>query len=61
MAVRQPSDVSAYSGFVAARSASLFRTAYLVIGDHFSGFPSPEQVLLLRHPPRGGSTQSLSQ
>jgi RNA polymerase sigma-70 factor (sigma-E family) len=34
MAVRQPSDVAAYSDFVAARSASLFRTAYLVIGDH---------------------------
>lgn len=34
MAVRSQSDVSAYSEFVAARSASLFRTAYLVIGDY---------------------------
>src|SRR4051794_33616123 len=34
MAVRQPVDVVAYSEFVAARSGSLFRTAYLVIGDH---------------------------
>jgi RNA polymerase sigma-70 factor (sigma-E family) len=34
MAVRHPSDVSAYSEFVAARSASLFRVAYLVIGDY---------------------------
>jgi RNA polymerase sigma-70 factor (sigma-E family) len=34
MAVRQTSDVVAYSEFVAARSGSLFRTAYLVIGDH---------------------------
>jgi RNA polymerase sigma-70 factor (sigma-E family) len=34
MAVRQPSDVAAYSEFVAARSGSLFRTACLVIGDH---------------------------
>src|SRR3954467_10329979 len=34
MAVRQLSDVVAYSEFVAARSGSLFRTAYLVIGDH---------------------------
>lgn len=34
MPVRHPSDVSAFSEFVAARSASLFRTAYLVIGDH---------------------------
>jgi RNA polymerase sigma-70 factor (sigma-E family) len=33
MATRQPSDVSAYAEFVAARSASMFRTAYLVIGD----------------------------
>jgi RNA polymerase sigma-70 factor (sigma-E family) len=32
--VRHQSDVSAYSEFVAARSASLFRTAFLVIGDH---------------------------
>lgn len=34
MAVRDKSDVSAYSAFVTARSASLFRTAYLVIGDY---------------------------
>jgi RNA polymerase sigma-70 factor (sigma-E family) len=34
MAVRNESDVSAYSDFVTARSASLFRTAYLVIGDY---------------------------
>jgi RNA polymerase sigma-70 factor (sigma-E family) len=34
MAVRNKSDVSAYSEFVTARSASLFRTAYLVIGDY---------------------------
>ncbi len=31
---RRPSDHSAYAEFVAARSASLFRTAYLVIGDY---------------------------
>jgi RNA polymerase sigma-70 factor (sigma-E family) len=34
MAVRNQSDVSAYSEFVTARSANLFRTAYLVIGDY---------------------------
>jgi RNA polymerase sigma-70 factor (sigma-E family) len=34
MAVRSTSDVSAYSEFVTARSTSLFRTAYLVIGDY---------------------------
>ena len=34
MATRQPSDASAYAEFVAARSASMFRTAYLVIGDY---------------------------
>jgi DNA-directed RNA polymerase specialized sigma24 family protein len=34
MAVRNQSDVSAYSEFVTARSARLFRTAYLVIGDY---------------------------
>ncbi len=34
MATRQPSDVSAYAEFVAARSSSMFRTAYLVIGDY---------------------------
>ncbi len=34
MATRQPSDVSEYAEFVAARSASMFRTAYLVIGDY---------------------------
>lgn len=34
MTTRQPSDVSAYADFVAARSTSMFRTAYLVIGDY---------------------------
>ncbi len=34
MAVRNKSDVAAYSEFVTARSSSLFRTAYLVIGDY---------------------------
>ena len=34
MAARRQSDVSAYGEFVAARSASMFRTAYLVIGDY---------------------------
>ena len=34
MTLRSQSDVSAYSEFVEARSASLFRTAYLVIGDY---------------------------
>jgi RNA polymerase sigma-70 factor (sigma-E family) len=34
MAARQPLDASTYAEFVAARSASLFRTAYLVIGDY---------------------------
>ena len=34
MAARRQSDVSAYAEFVAARSASMFRTAYLVIGDY---------------------------
>jgi RNA polymerase sigma-70 factor (sigma-E family) len=34
MAIRSTSDISAYSEFVTARSASLFRTAYLVIGDY---------------------------
>jgi RNA polymerase sigma-70 factor (sigma-E family) len=34
MPVRGQADVSAFSEFVAARSKSLFRTAYLVIGDH---------------------------
>jgi len=37
MTARQPSDVAAYCEFVAARSGSLFRTAYLVIGDHQLG------------------------
>jgi RNA polymerase sigma-70 factor (sigma-E family) len=32
--LRPQSDVSAYSEFVSARSASLFRTAYLVMGDY---------------------------
>ena len=34
MATRQPLDASTYAEFVAARSASMFRTAYLVIGDY---------------------------
>ena len=34
MTVRNQSDVAAYSGFATARSASLFRTAYLVMGDY---------------------------
>src|SRR3954451_4936113 len=34
MTARQPSDVAEYCEFVAARSGSLFRPAYLVIGDH---------------------------
>ena len=34
MTVRHQSDVVAYSEFVRARSANLFRTAYLVIGDY---------------------------
>jgi RNA polymerase sigma-70 factor (sigma-E family) len=34
MAARQPLGASTYAEFVAARSASLFRTAYLVIGDY---------------------------
>jgi RNA polymerase sigma-70 factor (sigma-E family) len=34
MTVRHQSDVVAYSEFVTARSTSLFRTAYLVIGDY---------------------------
>ncbi len=32
--MRQTSDVTAFSGFVEARSASLFRAAYLMVGDH---------------------------
>ena len=34
MSVRDPQDVAAFSEFVSARSGSLSRTAYLVIGDH---------------------------
>jgi len=34
MAVRRSEDVTAFSDFVAARSRSLFRTAYLVMGEH---------------------------
>lgn len=34
MTVRHESDISAFSDFVTARSASLFRTAYLVMGDY---------------------------
>jgi RNA polymerase sigma-70 factor (sigma-E family) len=32
--VRHASDVTAFSEFVEARSTSLFRTAYLMVGDH---------------------------
>ena len=32
--MRDQADVSAFSEFVSTRSARLFRTAYLVIGDH---------------------------
>ncbi len=34
MAGRHQRDVKAFTEFVTARSASLFRTAYLVVGDH---------------------------
>jgi len=34
MAERSSRDVAAFSDLVAARSVSLFRTAYLVVGDH---------------------------
>jgi RNA polymerase sigma-70 factor (sigma-E family) len=34
MAMRRQQDVSAYSELVETRSAALFRTAYLVVGDH---------------------------
>jgi RNA polymerase sigma-70 factor (sigma-E family) len=32
--MRHASDVTAFSDFVEARSSSLFRTAYLMVGDH---------------------------
>ena len=32
--MRNASEVTAFSEFVEARSASLFRTAYLMVGDH---------------------------
>src|SRR5690349_14237282 len=32
--MRHASDVTAFSEFVEARSASLFRTAFLLVGDH---------------------------
>ncbi|MBA2559431.1 MAG: SigE family RNA polymerase sigma factor [Propionibacteriales bacterium] len=32
--MRHASDVTAFSEFVEARSSSLFRTAYLMVGDH---------------------------
>ncbi len=34
MAVRSSQEAAAFSEFVAARSPSLFRTAYLMVGDH---------------------------
>jgi RNA polymerase sigma-70 factor (sigma-E family) len=34
MAIRRSEDVSAFTDLVATRSGALFRTAYLVVGDH---------------------------
>ena len=34
MAIRSQEDISAFTELVAARSAALFRTAYVVVGDH---------------------------
>ena len=34
MAVRDPRDVAAFTDFADAHAADLFRTAYLVVGDH---------------------------
>ena len=34
MAVRRQQDIAAFADLVAARSGALFRTAYLVVGDH---------------------------
>jgi len=34
MAVRSSQEAAAFTEFMSARSASLFRTAYLIVGDH---------------------------
>jgi RNA polymerase sigma-70 factor (sigma-E family) len=34
MSVRDPRDVAAFTDFAAAHAGGLFRTAYLVVGDH---------------------------
>jgi RNA polymerase sigma-70 factor (sigma-E family) len=34
MAVRSSRETTAFTDFMSARSASLFRTAYLIVGDH---------------------------
>jgi RNA polymerase sigma-70 factor (sigma-E family) len=34
MAVRSPLEATAFTEFMSVRSASLFRTAYLIVGDH---------------------------
>ena len=34
MAVRGPAETRAFTEFMSVRSASLFRTAYLIVGDH---------------------------
>src|SRR4051794_28514530 len=34
MAVRNSAEGTAFTQFASARSASLFRTAYLIVGDH---------------------------
>jgi RNA polymerase sigma-70 factor (sigma-E family) len=34
MAVRSSAEATAFTEFMSARSASLFRTAYLIVGDH---------------------------
>jgi len=34
MAVRSSAEATAFTQFASARSASLFRTAYLIVGDH---------------------------
>jgi RNA polymerase sigma-70 factor (sigma-E family) len=34
MAQRGPGDAAAFTEFMSGRSASLFRTAYLIVGDH---------------------------
>src|SRR5919112_6099056 len=34
MAVRSSAETKAFTEFMSVRSASLFRTAYLIVGDH---------------------------